>query len=123
MTTGESCRGALTSIMGDDKGFVHPTVFPTRNRQDEVTIMDVKLYGVEVIANIGEDALRYLIYAYSLEIELRTGYWQENEDKVEQEERAYHDEGRTLEMFVATEEIKYRDAYEQQIIADVTHWQ
>ena len=48
--------------------------------------MHVKLYGVKVIAYIGEDALGYLVYTHSLEIELRTCYGQEIEDEIEQEE-------------------------------------
>ena len=49
--------------------------------------MDIKLYGVKIITDIGEDALCYLICTHSLEIELRTSYGQEIEDEIEQEER------------------------------------
>ena len=73
------------------------------------------------IADVGEDALGYLVYTHSLEIELRTCYGQEIEDEVKEEERTYDDEGRTLEMLVATEEIEEDDTYKQQIVAHIAH--
>ena len=86
MTAGESGRGALACIMSHDEQLIHHAIFPTGNGQDEVAIMHVKLYGVKVIADIGEDALCYLVYTHSLEIELRTCYGQKIEDEIEQEE-------------------------------------
>ena len=106
MTAGESGRGALACIMGKNQELIHDTVFPTGNGQDEVAIMHVKLYGVKVIADIGEDALCYLVYTHSLEIELRTCYGQEIEDEIKEEERAYDDEGRTFKLLVTAEEIE-----------------
>ena len=121
MTAGESGRGALACVVGHNQQLVHHTVFPTGNGQDEVAIMHVKLYGVKVIAYIGEDALGYLVNTSSLEIELRTCYGQEVEDEIKQEERTYDDKGRTLEMLVTTEEIEEDDTYKQQIIAHIAH--
>jgi len=123
MTAGESGCRTFAGIVCNDKGLIHRTFLPSGNGQDEVAVVDIELYGIKVITDIGEDALCNLVDTNSLEIELRSCHGQEDKDKIEQEERADNDKGSALEMLVSEEEKEDSDAYEQRIITDVAHGQ
>ncbi len=111
MARGEGGGGALTGIVG----LLHQVVeqaIGTRNRQR-------LLVHQEVVPNVGERTLSYLLGTHSSVVELRTGHRQEDEDDVEQEERTQDDESTIGETVVVAQEIIECHGAYHGVVADV----
>ena len=80
MAAGEGGGGALAGIVGNDDEVVEETVAPAGDGQ-------ALLVGGEIVAEVGEDAARYVVETHGLVVELGTGDGEEHKDDVVGKER------------------------------------
>ena len=76
---------------------------------------------VEIVVYIWEDTRHDVFHAHCLEIECRSGYWNEYEHYVVKEESRYDDERCPFKLIVPEQEIVYDDKHYHGIVGGISH--
>ena len=101
MATGEGGCGAFAGIVRIFYELIEDSVGPSGTDHSFVV-------GVEIVVQVGEDALCDLVFAHRLEVVLRSGDGQEDENHVIDEEGSKYDGRGAFKLFVPAKEVKAR---------------
>ena len=112
MAAGEGGGGTLAGIVGDVEQVVAEAVAPT-GRGHALTMRE------EPVAEIGEDALCYLVGAHGEVVELGPSDGQQDENDIVGKEGAEYDEGAHLELLIALEEVVEKEDEHQREVGDI----